>query len=250
MIMATLAALLDLPGYNQFTRIRLIVRNNEGELWTSGTTGNCRVSEQEFQEFQDRGFAFRWENRFERVVIAGPNGGHLLNPTGFWMGKDVLARQDLLASFQRFPVPVLAREISQRPWEGRFWIEDAAQIQQKRRRWVELLARHAMQSSGSERTTLWQMMLATLPGHELTRAVKVAGLSDEEARHWLRRQIAAEGKLLTPAELDAYLEQLKQQSQMLAARRALRKERQGVRFAQNIASHAPPIFQHHPLESA
>jgi hypothetical protein len=86
----SLAALLDMPARDQFTRIRLLVRASSGEYRTSGTTANRAVEPWEVDRLERQGSLLRWSSAPVSLSRYG-------NPAGFWMGAEVRRQNDALA---------------------------------------------------------------------------------------------------------------------------------------------------------
>ncbi len=191
--MIELVVLLDLPAKDQFTRIRLIVRGHDGLLRTSGTTANRVVEPHEVDELEAHGVLLR----LSEPVVVPPR---LTNPAGFWMGSEVAARNDQVASV-RFPVPDRAIRIQQKPWEGVVWLEEPDSIHERRDAWMTLLAWRGARVSLEEKRDLWWLMVATRPSHELTRGIRLLELDEEAGLVWFDRQLRTEGKRLERGEL-------------------------------------------------
>lgn len=226
--MKQLVALLDVPAPDQFTRIRLIVRDEQGRLWTSGTTENRSLSEQELDDLEFRGFALRSEQKRPVILLQDEEGCELKNPAGAWVGKAVAEQNSQLSSAQHLLMPRHAIEVNLHPWCGWFWLDEPAAIQKIRQEWVERLGHHATQVDPQERRRIGALMMATLPKDDLTRAVRIVDLDETEATAWLKRQLAAEGRRCSDEELKGYLNQLKQKLPKPRIHLSVRKERRGV----------------------
>lgn len=202
--MMQLVALLDLPARDQLTRVRLVLRR-DGILSTSGTNPNTELAEHEIHELEQHGVLLRWADTRPFGLEMFPN------PAGFWMGAEVLRHNDKLASNVRFPVPRHAVTVATSTWNGVLWIQEPGTIAQQREAWIRILAQRAMLAvAADERRGLWRLMLATLPAHELTRAVALHTFDeDQSGRAWLERQLAAEGRPLTGDALTSRYQELK-----------------------------------------